>query len=158
MCLAGSFFTGSARDKIWQKVKPAKATKRQSFITGGTAAAHLRRVTSDVSARTLRSLHLPAGRTDRTIACLSALNQLDHRVEFNPWTWAIVPCHGPLLDATWKVTVGLFRAWFPPPASPHEGPWEESVPYNQSTKQPTECYHDIILSVKSIYGKALEEN
>ena len=41
MCLAGSFFTGSATDKIWQKVKPAKATKRQSFITSGTAA-HLR--------------------------------------------------------------------------------------------------------------------
>ena len=86
----------------------------------------------------------------------SALNQLDHRVEFNPWTWAIVPCHGPLLDATWKVTVGLFRAWFPLPASPHERPWEESVPYNQSTKQPTERYHeDIILPVSSIYREAL---
>lgn len=49
--------------------------------------------------------------------------------------------------------------FLPQPLPPHEGPWEESVPYNQSTKQPTERYHeDIILSVPSIYREALDDN
>ena len=57
-------------------------------------------MTSDVSARTLRSLHLPAGRTDRTIACLSALNQLeDERRALRPFPRGVVQLVGSLPSA-----------------------------------------------------------